>query len=134
MRIVLGILAGIVVAVLCVFAVESLGHIVYPPPAGLDPMNLDDAAQIIAGLPAGAFAFVAGAWFVGALAGAWMADAVSRKGYAGWIVALVIVAGGVYSLMTIPHPGWMWAAGILLPLIAAWLAQRLAGRRSGAMS
>ena len=125
MKTVLGVLAGIVVAVVCVFVIEFIGHSVYPPPAGLDLSNPEAAARIIAALPAGAFAFVVAGWFLGTLAGAWVANAVSRTGYAGWVVALFVICGGVYTLVTIPHPAWMWAAGIALPLAAAWLAQRL---------
>lgn len=37
-------------------------------------------------------------------------------------------------MLMIPHPAWMWAGGILLPLLAAWIADRLAGRRRGGAS
>jgi len=130
MRVVLGVLAGVIVAVLGVFVLELLGHMVYPPPANLDLSDPEGAARLIAGLPAGAFAFVLAAWFLGTLAGAWTANAIGRSTVAGWVVALVVICGGVYTMLTIPHPTWMWAAGIVLPLVAAWLAQRFAGSSS----
>ena len=127
MRIVLGVAAGVLVAFLCVFAVEMVGHSLYPPPEGLDLRNPADVDRLMASLPAMAFVFVLGAWFLGALLGAWVANVIAKRGLAGWIVALLVVAGGVATMVMIPHPAWMWAAGILLPLIAGWLAQRLAG-------
>ena len=37
----------------------------------------------------------------------------SRSGrLAGWMVAGLVVAAGVATMLMIPHPGWMWAAGI----------------------
>lgn len=126
MKLVLGVVAGVVVAFACVLAIEMLGHRLYPPPPGTDFTDPAQVARLMEIVPPAALAFVVGAWFVGALAGAWVANAVAKRGLAGWIVALVVIAGGVYTMLTIPHPAWMWAAGIALPLIAAWLAQKLA--------
>lgn len=125
MKIVLGVVIGAVVAFVCVFGVELIGHTVYPPPEGLDLSNPADVERLMAALPAGAFAFVLAAWFVGALAGAWVANKVAGTPLAGWIVAALVVCGGVATMLMIPHPAWMWAAGILLPVVAGWLAQRM---------
>lgn len=127
MKIVLGVVAGLVVAFLCVMGIEAIGHSLYPPPAGLDLTNPADVERLMAMAPAAALAFVVLAWFVGALLGAWTANAIAKRGLAGWLVAGLVVAAGVATMLMIPHPGWMWAAGILLPLVAAWLAQRLSG-------
>jgi len=55
---------------------------------------------------------------------------IARRAIAGWMVALLVIAVGVYTMAIIPHPTWMWAAGVVLPLIGAWLAKRLAGASS----
>ena len=125
-RTALGSLAGIVVALLCIFAIERLGHILYPPPDGIDFSNPEDVERMMATLPAMAFVFVLAGWFIGSLFGAWTANAIARRPLAGWIVTAVIVAGGVATMAMIPHPVWMWVAGIALPLAAGWLAQRFA--------
>jgi hypothetical protein len=70
MRMLMGIVAGIVVAFVCIFAVEWVGHSVYPPPPGLDLSNPADMERLMAAMPATAKALVLVAWFVGALAGA----------------------------------------------------------------
>jgi hypothetical protein len=127
MRMLLGVVAGIVVAFLIVFAVEFVGHAIYPPPAGLDIHDPADQARLIEAMPAAAKAFVLLAWFAGALAGAWLANRIAGQRLAGWIVALLVIAGGVATMLMIPHPAWMWAGGIALPLLAGWIAGRMAG-------
>jgi hypothetical protein len=129
MRIAMAVVAGIVVAFLCVFAVEFIGHALYPPPAGLDMKNPADQARLMEAMPAAAKAMVLLGWFVGSLAGAWVANRIAGRSLAGWIVALLVVAAGVATMVMIPHPAWMWAGGIALPLAGAWVAERLAGRR-----
>jgi hypothetical protein len=128
----MGIVAGIVVAFLCVFAVEWVGHSLYPPPAGLDATNPADQARLMEAMPAAAKAIVLGAWFVAALAGAWTANRIAGRSLAGWIVALLVVATGIATMVMIPHPAWMWAGGIALPLAGAWIADRMAARRPAA--
>jgi len=130
LRLISGVVAGTLVAFLCVFGIEALGHIVFPPPAGTDLTDPAQVARLMDLMPPAALAFVLAAWFLGTLAGAWVANAVAQSGLAGWIVALLVVAAGAYTMIMIAHPAWMWAAGLLLPLAAAWLAQRLT-RRAG---
>ena len=133
MRMAMGIVAGIVVAFLCVFAVEFVGHGLYPPPAGLNLGDPADQARLMEAMPAAAKALVLAAWFAGALAGSFVANLIAGRSIAGWVVALLIVAAGVATMIMIPHPAWMWAGGIALPLLAGWIAQRMSERgRAGA--
>ena len=124
MRVVLGIVAGFVVAVACVFAIEAVSHVLFPPPPDMNVLDPAQMERLMATMPMAALGFVMVAWFVGSLAGAWVAIAVARRALAGWVVALLVVCGGIWTMTTIPHPAWMWAGGILLPLLAGWLAQR----------
>ena len=130
MRMAMGIVAGIVVAFLCILAVEWVGHSLYPPPPGLDFSNPADMERLMAAMPATAKAFILVAWFVGALAGAWTANRIAGRSLAGWVVALLVIAFGVATMIMIPHPGWMWAGGIVLPLVAGWIAERMSAKRA----
>ena len=126
MRIGLGIIAGIIVMVIVVFAVELLCQQLYPLPAGLDVWDSEAMARYIETMPTQALAFVALAWFLGALAGAFVANKIAMRATAGWVVAILVVVFALFNLFTYPHPSWMWVAGIALPLVAAVLARRLA--------
>lgn len=126
MRIVAGIVVGAILAMACVFAVEWVGTMIYPPPLGIDYNNPADLDRPMTLVTPAQMAIVAFGWFLGALLGAWTANAIARRAIAGWAVALLVVALCVFNLMSLPHPAWMWGSGILLPLLAGWLAQRLA--------
>jgi hypothetical protein len=134
MRMALGVVAGLVVAFLCVFGVEFAGHALYPPPAGLDMSNPADQARLVEAMPAAAKALVLAAWFVGALLGAWTANRIVGRSIAGWAVALLVVAAGVATMLMIPHPAWMWTGGVALPLLAGWIADRMAARRGAGVA
>lgn len=126
MKIVLGIVAGVVIAFACIMGVEMLDHMLYPPPPGMDFNDPAQLARLMHMMPTAAIAIVALGWFIAAWIGGWAANAIAKRAVAGWVVALLIVAGAVVNLMAIPHPAWMWAAGLLLPLAGGWLAQRFA--------
>jgi hypothetical protein len=131
-RAILGVLAGLATMFVVIMAIEYAGHMVYPPPQGLNPMVSEDLAAILAAQPAAANAFVVVAWVVGAFAGGWVAAKISRSHprAAAVIVALMVIAGVVGMILQIPgHPRWMAALGLLLPIPAALLGARMAGPR-----
>ncbi len=125
-KIVMGAVAGLIAAFACIAAFEFLDQALYPLPPGF---NIDDPAQmrrLMTIMPTPAIALVALGWFAGALRGGYLADRIGRRALPGWIVAALILVAAVANMAMIPHPAWMWAAGIILPVVAAWLAQRLA--------
>lgn len=120
----LGIVIGVAVSMIGIILVEMLGQFAFPPPPGVD---LRDPAAIAAAadrIPLATQLSVVTAWFVGTLAGAMAGVAIARWRLVVWIVAGGVIAGAIASYTMIPHPLWMQAAGILLPLVAAWLATR----------
>lgn len=124
-RIVLGVVAGVVVAFLCIWLIEMVVHSVNGTAEGVDLGNSDEVARMAAAQPVTVLLLVLAGWFAGALLGAWTANAVAGLGRAGWIVAGLVVVAGVATMVMIPHPWWMWAGAVALPLAAGWLAQRL---------
>lgn len=129
-RRVLGSVAGIVVCILVITLVEGAGHMLFPPPPGTDMRDPAQVARVVDVIPLPAKVMVAVAWFLGSLAGAATALVTSRWPAAAWIVAAMVIAGAIISYTQIPHPLWMQAAGVLLPLAAAWLALRLVAART----
>jgi hypothetical protein len=124
LRLIGGILIGIVVAGATVGAVEWIGHQIYPPPPGLDLGKPEDLARLMDIIPVGAKVAVLIAWFFGSLVGGAVAMQIARNRIAPWIVAAFIVAGGLFSFATIPHPPWMMVGGLALPVLAALLVVR----------
>ena len=59
-RTILGMLIGVVTMMFTVYALEFLGHALYPPPSGLDPKNPEHLQMIIAAAPTGAMAMLVG--------------------------------------------------------------------------
>ena len=136
LRCVLGVLLGIVAMFIVITGVEYLGHVLYPPPPGLNPMRAEDLSAIMAQQPVAALAFVVVAWVLGAFAGGWIAARVARRWprAAAVAVSLVVLLGVVEMIRQVPgHPQWMAILGLLLPIPAALLAARLA-RPRGAIS
>lgn len=128
LRTVLAVLAGLLVMFVCVSVIEGVGHTLYPPRSGINLEDPEVLKTLIGKLPMMALVFVLVAWAIGAFAGAWTAARLSRDhrlGAALCVAVAMLLASGL-SMWMIPHPSWMVAAGLALPLPLAWLAARLA--------
>lgn len=109
-RIVGGLAAGIGVFLLVLGAMEFLAHQIAPQ-TGSGTL----------------LAIVAAAYFLSALAGGYVAARISRRSWAAWAIAGLVVTGAVLSLFQFPHPLWMQIASVAAPLLGGALAARLAG-------
>lgn len=127
-RTLLGIVAGLAAMFVVITAVQWLGAQLYPPPPGLDLRDQHGMAALIAQLPFAALAFVVVGWVLGAFVGGWVAARIGRDHprAAAAVVGLAVVAGVVLMIVSIPHPLWMGALGLLLPVPVALLGARLA--------
>ena len=122
-------IVGVVVAGFVVGGVEALGHMIFPPPEGLDLNNPDDLAQLMTVIPLGAKIAVMVAWFVGALVGALAAGWIGKGKIPGWVVAGFMLIASVATTQMFPHPVWMVGGAVILPVIAKLLADRLIADR-----
>ncbi|KCZ91424.1 hypothetical protein [Hyphomonas jannaschiana] len=121
-----GAVVGIVLAMLVVALVQTVGHYLFPEPelpANPSPQQLRDA---VAAAPVGAKAMVVLSWFLGALVGVWAALRISN----GARRSALVVAGAVLLLtiavlLSVTHPTWMVALGLLVPVLATFLATRI---------
>ena len=135
---VLGVVVGVIATGLVAAGIEWAGHLVYPPPAGLDPRNPEQLRQLLEQQPVGALVVVVMSWIGGAYIGGLAAAGISRPWprTAAVGVGLVIVAAVVAMQREMPgQPMWMVLAGLLLPvpaaLFAAWpLSQPRAGAKA----
>jgi hypothetical protein len=132
LRSVLVVILGTVVAALLGAGVEALGHLVYPPPPGLDPSDPDSIRAVMANIPLGALLFVLLAWGIGTFVGAWLAARLAGRAPVvhGLLIGGLLLAAGVATMLWIPHPAWFWVAGVAVFPVAAFLGVVVASRRS----
>ena len=119
-------LAGSIVGVILIAVVEMLGHLVFPPPPGIDPTDPESLRTAMELVPAGALAAVLLAWGIGTFAGACLTARLAARARSahGMVVGLLMLAGGVANMMIIPHPLWFWFLGVAVFPLAAWLGGR----------
>ena len=133
LRVVLGIIAGIFTGAIVIFLTESAGHLIFPPPSGVDFTDHEQARAAISRLHPGALVAVLVGWALGVFAGGWTAAFIARRGaWPAWAVAAVLLALAIWTMLMIPHPWWMWAGAILLTVSAGWLAGKLQNLQRGA--
>lgn len=125
LRRILGTLAGIVVSMLVVTAMDMVSHALFPESVARS-METADIAAAIAAAPFAAKAIMAAGWFLAPLIGGLVALRLSRWGLSAWIVAGLVLAACLFNALAIPGvPTWMQLAGVVAPLLGGWLATRL---------
>ena len=126
-RLILGILAGLVVAWLSIALCEFASVFLHRPPAGVDLRDPQARAAHIAAAPFHGMLLVVIGWSLAAFLGGWVAAGIARhRRSAALVVGAFVVLGVIANNMMIPHPQWMTIAGIVLPIPLAWLAARMA--------
>ena len=127
-RLILGIVAGIVVALATSFAIILVGHQFYPLPSDLYLHDPESAGALTDALPAGALALVVIAWFAGAFDGGLVAAVVSRSAWTVWPVAALLAVAGVVHVLMIPHPLLLQIGAVVAPLLGGLAAGLIANR------
>jgi hypothetical protein len=121
-RAIVAVVAGVIAAFIVVALLEGLGHMIFPPPPGLDPMKPEDQARLMSVIPLGAKIAVVIAWFFGSLAGAVVAAKIGEKPLYAWVIGAIMIAMSVVTTSMFPHPVWMVIAAVVLPVVAAAIA------------
>ncbi|MHC9086583.1 hypothetical protein ACYX7E_16345 [Luteimonas sp. RIT-PG2_3] len=132
LRTVLAILAGLLVAIVLMLAIEWLGMTLFPLPPGTSLQTEEDLVRLMDTAPAAKLALVLLGWCIASVAGSWVAARIARqhRRVAALAVGALILCGVVLNVASLPHPMWMTVAGLALPLPLAWLGGRLAGAQS----
>lgn len=127
LRNILGIVAGVLFGAVLIFAVQLIGHQVYPVAGSVDMNDKEAMAAFVASLPAGALMFVIVAYAVGSFAGGGLAAFIGRGARVrhALVVGVVLLISGIMNLVTIPHPLWFSILTLLVFLPSAWLGGRL---------
>jgi hypothetical protein len=112
---------ALAVALIIVFAIETISVQVHPLPTNVDPT---DPAALKRALEAGQIpivklGIVLAGWLLAAYSGGAVAIRWSRWVPAVWLFAACFTAIVYQSLGSFPHPEWMWIGGLAgCPLFA----------------
>jgi hypothetical protein len=130
---ILAVVLGIITFGVMGMIAEMIGHVIFPPPPGLDPHDQESIAAAMKTLPIGALVSVTVAWGLATFAGAWVAARVAPGGPLafGLGIGVLGLSAAVATMMMIPHPRWMWVVGVVEFLPAAYVGAKLATYRAG---
>ena len=105
-RKILAIVAGLVAAFLIILLVEGVDERLYPVPADLDTTDAAALGAYVFAMPLAAKLLVVAGWLLGALGGVWLCLRISDRRWTGWIIVLLLIAGGVANMIQFGHPLW----------------------------
>jgi hypothetical protein len=124
LRSVIAVLAGLLAGSVIIFLVEMISATIYDLPT----------AEVVAAsnleyLPTGAFVFLLIGWFLGCALASFttaMLSGPSRAVHAA-VVTVLFLGAGIFNLLTLPHPLWMWPATILAFALGGVAGAKLGG-------
>lgn len=133
----LAVFLGALLTVTLVTIGEAAGHAAFPPPPGvkIDPHDMAAMKELMEKIPLGAKVVVVVNWGIATLVGSWFATWFAAKysrrsvGH-GIAVGLIILMATLTTLAMIPHPAWMWVAGLAVVLAGTYIGAILLGGRS----
>jgi len=127
------IVIGVITAFGTVMLVDKIGHMVYPPPPGLDFTNPDAIRPYLATLPIPAFLFILASSVVAAFVGTFIACCIGTANprIFGAAVGGIVFAASVANFIAIPHPLWLSLATLSGIILSTLFAMRLAAATTG---
>ncbi|MCD1116787.1 hypothetical protein [Chryseobacterium turcicum] len=112
----LAVIAGIIVGSICIWAIETLNHVIHPYPEDMKPNDMEGFKNYIENLPfLGKFMVIVG-YAVGALVSGFVATKISKdeKPTAALICGGIFAFFTIYNMTVLPTPIWFWILGILV--------------------
>lgn len=127
----LALLVGTLAAIACIFFIQAMAHIAYPPPPDVDFKDPEVRKTFMMAAPLGALLLVLLSYVAGTYVGSWLAARLSadtpvRQGY---MIGGMMLISGFMNLTAIPHPPWFWVASIAGFVVAAFYGARLGAKR-----
>lgn len=124
MRKAIGLVIGLVMAVLIIDTGWQVAAVWFPPAL---PVDADDAAIVndyVMTMPIAGQGLVAATWLVAGLVGAFAALRVAQWRPAGWVVTGFVVLTAIWNLTQISQPWWLAVLSVAAPVIGGWLAEK----------
>ncbi|WP_157605980.1 hypothetical protein [Schlesneria paludicola] len=126
-RAIAAVIAGVLVALILLIAVELFSAVVHPLPPDFGE-TMEDMCQHVANYPQWVLAVVVPLWAATALASTWVANRISGRGAALFVGMLLIAAAG-FNVWMLPYPTWFKIMIPLLIPIAVYLGSGAPSRR-----
>ncbi len=124
LRKILAVVAAVFAGGILVSVVQSIGHSMYPLPAGADPNDMEDMKKYVESAPFMALFFVILSYAAGALTGGFVSTIIANDGKKTYaiITGIIFVIFSVIMMSSLPTPIWFWIMGILvwLLVLAGW--------------
>jgi hypothetical protein len=127
------VLLGALVVMVVVGLLQYLGSRLYPLPAGVNPMDPEDAAayaDFLNRMPLRSWVLAFGSELLGAYLGALTAAFVVKDG-SMWVPGIVIASSAIASISNwtiFPHPMWFMVGQPFLYVLAFFLVSRVVDR------
>lgn len=131
MRSFLGILVGVVLAIVIESGGEILANQFYPAQIA-NPWDAQQMGAALAARPTGALFMVVLGYLLGALIGGAVGKRISGWPGAAWAPGVVLAAMVALLAFSFPLPGWSVVAMLAAPLIGALLANHFVASSASA--
>lgn len=123
LKLILGVVVGVVVIMALVVAGEFALHAAFPMPTP-DMSDPEAMRTLMANAPMGAKVGLVVVYFIAALGGAFIGAKAAARRLAGWIAAGAMAALTVMNFLMLPHPTWIIAASLVLIAAGGWFGAR----------
>lgn len=132
-RSVLAVLAGVFAAGATVALFETVGHLIWPPPAEFLTGDLEKMRGAIHKVPIGSVLSVLLAWTVGTAVGSALTMRLAPRARLPHAVLVggIMLGAGAANLYLLPHPVWFAVLGVAAFPLGTWLGIRLAPSSPG---
>jgi hypothetical protein len=136
-RSVLAVIAGFVAASAVMLIVESInGHVLYPELGKMAEGVTDREVirELLAKAPVGALLVVLFGWFLGSVAGGFVAAWIGRSAPLAHalVLGILLTLAGIVNNLMIPPPLWFWLPTLLVFFPGVVLGARMAPGRDRA--
>ena len=123
LKLILGVVVGVVVVMALVVGGEFALHALFPIPMP-DPNDAQAVKAAMANAPRGAMIGLVTVYFIAAFGGAFVGAKAAARRLAGWIAAGIMMLLTVANFFMLPHPTWIVAASLVLIAGGGWLGAR----------
>lgn len=125
---IIAIVAGIVIGSIVNMGLITIGAQIIPPPAGVDPQDVESIKANIDLYGFKDFIFPLLAHALGALVGSFVAAKISNNKVISLAIGVVFMIGGIMMMTMIPQPIWFTIVDLACYIPAAFIGWML-GRK-----